>query len=99
MLVQVEEDPVRQRVFHEKLKDRRAPKGVSVFNYTEGVQKVRSEYFTFFGIESNLYEEISLSWQEHEKCGLVVLYDYVRVKDPHLTITKSSHNTKVFKIM
>ena len=94
----MEKDPVRTRVATEKLKEISDPKAWKKFNYSVGVQRMRSEYFAFFGVENNLYEQISISWKEHEKCGLVILHDFMRVKDSQLTITKTSHNTEVFKI-
>ncbi|XP_052125688.1 uncharacterized protein LOC113202996 [Frankliniella occidentalis] len=93
-----EDDPVRKRVYLEKMMG--GGKKKHMYTLSEGVRKVRNEYFGFFGIENHLYAEISSTWQEHEKCGLVDIgHDFLRVKNPHFAITRGSHNVDAYKIM
>ncbi|KAK3917298.1 Ionotropic receptor 75a [Frankliniella fusca] len=96
--MKVEDDPVRQRIFKEKMLGNGKKK--HIYTLAEGIRKVRSEYFCFLGIKNHIYAEISSTWQEHEKCGLVTIgADFIRVSNPHLTITRGSHRVDAYKIM
>ncbi|XP_034230232.1 uncharacterized protein LOC117639025 isoform X2 [Thrips palmi] len=91
-------DPIRRALWKDKILDK--GRNRHVYNVSEGIRKVRTEYFAFYGIEHYVFGTISRTWTEEDKCGLVIMgRDFNLFQDPHVIIRRNSHNTKAFKIM
>lgn len=87
------DDPIRKAIYERKI----VPNGNrSWMSIEEGVQRIRTEIFAFFGPATPIYRRIHETYQEKEKCDLTEI-DYLKLPYPLLALPKQSPYLEIVK--
>lgn len=94
-LFPLENDPIRRKIFLEKIEPPNQPK--HYYNASYGVSRMRNEFFGFHMEYGICYKYIKNTFLEHEKCGLQQII-FLRTIDPRYGIPKNSPYKEIFKV-
>lgn len=95
VLFPLENDPIRRKIFLEKIEPPNQPK--RYYNASYGVERIRNEFFGFHMEYGICYKHIKSTFLEHEKCGLKQI-SFLRTIDPRYGIPKNSPYKEIFKV-
>ncbi|XP_065156870.1 uncharacterized protein [Atheta coriaria] len=86
---------IKETLFNQKIAPPNQPE-----NYLPvevGVELMRTEFFAFHGERDTIYKQISKTYTEHEKCGLVEIKFFSEV-EPHMFIRKKLYYKEIVAI-